>query len=134
MVVAARSMKRALELKLNEYNITASQYTVLELLWKRNGLSFTTLGKVLYFDNPTITGMIDRLVRAKLVRRNRDRKDRRVVRIYLTPKGQELESVIPKLAQSINMKAVVNFTEDEKNAILNFTRRIHKNLIINSSE
>ncbi len=134
MVVAARSLKHALELKLHEYNITASQYTILELLWKHNGLSFTNLGKVLYFDNPTITGMIDRLVRAKLVRRNRDRIDRRVVKIYLTPKGRELESVIPKIAQSINIKAVENFTEDEKNAVLNLTRRIHKNLTKNGSE
>ena len=87
MVVAARSMKRALEIKLNEYSITSSQYTVLEILWKHNGLSLTDLGRLLYFDNPTITGIINRMARAKLVRRIRDRNDRRVVKVHLTPKG-----------------------------------------------
>ena len=41
IVVAARSMKRTLEIKLNEYGITSSQYTVLEILNKYNGLSLT---------------------------------------------------------------------------------------------
>ncbi len=128
MVVAARSMKRALEIKLNEYGITSSQYTVLELLWKYNGLSLTDLGKALHFDNPTITGIINRMARAKLVRRTRDRNDRRIVKIYLTPKGRELQSLLPKLADAVNMKAVEDFTQEEKSAILNFTKRIHINL------
>lgn len=129
MVVAARSMKHALEIKLHEYGITSSQYSVLELLWKYNGLSLTDLGKVLYFDNPTITGIINRMARAKLIRRNRDRNDRRVKKIYITPKGRELQSILPKLAEDVNKKAVENFDEHEKKAIMDFTRRVHKNPI-----
>jgi len=129
MVVAARSMKRALEIKLNEYNITSSQYTVLELLCRYNGLSLTDLGKALHFDNSTVTGIIDRMARAKLIRRSRNRNDRRIVKLYSTPKGRELQSIITKLAEKVNMKAVENFTEDEKNEILKLTKRIHKNFM-----
>ena len=131
MVVAARSMKRALEIKLNEYSITSSQYTVLEILWKHNGLSLTDLGRLLYFDNPTITGIINRMARAKLVRRIRDRNDRRVVKVHLTPKGWELQSVLPKLAKAVNKKAVNQFEKSERRAILDLTRRLHNNLINN---
>ena len=129
MVVAARSMKRALEIKLNENGITSSQYTVLEILWRQNGLSLTDLGKCLYFDNPTITGIINRMARAKLVRRMRDRNDRRVIKVHLTQKGWDLQSVLPKLAKSVNKKAVENFEKSEKKAILDLTRRLHKNLL-----
>lgn len=129
MVVTARSMKRALEVRLNENGITSSQYTVLEILWKNNGLSLTDLGKLLYFDNPTITGIINRMARAKLVRRIRDRNDRRVIKVYLTQKGLELQSVVPKLARAVNRKAVENFEESEKKAILDLTKRLHKNLM-----
>lgn len=128
MVVAARSMKRALEIELNENGITSSQYAVLEMLWKHNGLSLTDLGKLLYFDNPTITGIINRMARAKLVRRMRDRNDRRVIKVYLTQKGLELQSVVPKIAKTVNRKAVENFEESEKKAILDLTKRLHKNL------
>jgi len=95
LVIAARSMKHALEIKLAEYGITSSQYAVLELLWKSNGISLSDLGKALYFDNPTITGIINRMARAKLVRRTRNRNDRRVIKVYLTPKARELQSILP---------------------------------------
>ena len=129
MVVAARSMKRALDIKLNENGITSSQYTVLEILWKHNGLSLTDLGKLLYFDNPTITGIINRMARAKLVRRMRDRNDRRVIKVHLTPKGLELQTILPKLARAVNKKAVENFEESEKKAIMDLTKRLHTNLM-----
>ena len=128
LVIAARSMKHALEIKLAEYGITSSQYAVLELLWKSNGISLSDLGKALYFDNPTITGIINRMARAKLVRRTRNRNDRRVIKVYLTPKGRELQSILPKLADAVNKQAVENFQKDEKDAILDLARRIHNNI------
>ena len=128
LVIAARSMKHALEIKLAEYGITSSQYAVLELLWKSNGISLSDLGKALYFDNPTITGIINRMARAKLVRRTRNRNDRRVIKIYLTPKGKELQYKLPKLADAVNKQAVENFQKDEKDNILDLAKRIHNNI------
>jgi DNA-binding MarR family transcriptional regulator len=128
MVIAARSMKRALEIKLHESGLTSSQYTVLEVLWNNNGLSLTDLGKILHFDNPTITGIINRMARAKLVRRARNRQDRRVIKVYLTQKGWKLQSVLPKLAEAVNELAVEDFKENEKENILKLTKRLHNNL------
>jgi len=134
MVVAARSMKHWLEVKLAEHGITSSQYTVLELLWRHNGISLSDLGKTLNFDNPTITGIINRMARAKLVRRNRDRNDRRVIKVYLTPKGRELREVLPELAADTNRNAVIDFTAQEKEIILDLAKRIYKNLKNNNSK
>jgi DNA-binding MarR family transcriptional regulator len=131
MAVAARSMKRSLEIKLNEYGITSSQYTVLEVLWKHNGLSLSDLGKLLYFDNPTITGIIDRMEEANFVRRRRDKNNRRVIKVHLTQKGLDLKSVLPKIAKSVNKKAVEDFEESEKEILLDFAKRLHKNLLNN---
>ncbi len=128
MVLAARNMKRALEIKLNEYGVTSSQYTVLELLWKYNGLSLSELGKSLNFDNPTITGIVSRMARANLLRRTRDRNDRRIIKVHLTQKGLDLKAILPKIADEVNMKAVEDFHENDKKNILEFARRIHQNL------
>lgn len=38
--------------------------------------------------DPDVTRLIDRLVRKGLVRRERDERDRRVVRIYITAEGR----------------------------------------------
>jgi DNA-binding MarR family transcriptional regulator len=121
-------MKRALELKLSEYSITSSQYTVIDVLGKYNGISLTELGRILDFDNPTITGIINRMARAKLIRRNRDRNDRRIIKVYLTQKGKELHSILPQIAEDVNKKAVENFTKIEKYSILNLSKRLYKNL------
>jgi len=129
MAVAARSMKRALEVKLSEHGVTSSQYVVLEILWHHNGLSLTDLGKILYFDNPTITGIINRMSRAKLVRRRRDRHDRRVIKVFLEQKGRELYSSLPLLASEVNMHAVEGFSRDEKKAVLELAKRVHFNVM-----
>ncbi|RKY89947.1 MarR family transcriptional regulator [candidate division KSB1 bacterium] len=128
IVKAARSMKRALELKLSDFNITSSQYAVLENLWEKNGISLSDLGKYLYFDNPTITGIIDRMVRDKLVMRRRDKNDRRVIKIYLTDKGRDLENILPGIADEVNREAVKNFTDKEKKDIKRLTIKIWENM------
>ncbi len=130
--VAARAMKRTLEVKLAEHNITSSQYVVLEILWKNNGISLTDLGKELSFDNPTMTGIINRMARAKLVKRNRDRNDRRVVKVFLTPKGNELQSILPKLADNVNKTAMSDFDKNEKKYVIDFAKRVTINLKNNS--
>ena len=116
---------------MNANGITSSQYTVLEILWKHNGLSLTDLGKFLHFDNPTITGIINRMARAKLIRRLRDRNDRRVIKVHLTQKGMDLKSTLPQSAKFVNKKAVENFKESEKEAILTLTKRLRENLTNN---
>ena len=131
MVVAARSMKRALEIKLSEYNITSSQYSVLEILGKYNGISLSELGKLLYFDNPTITGIINRMARAKLLRRNRDRNDRRVIKVYLTPKGWDLQSKLPIIAENVNEEAVESFNDSEKQVFLDLLKCLNNSLTNN---
>ncbi|MFC1563692.1 MarR family winged helix-turn-helix transcriptional regulator [candidate division KSB1 bacterium] len=128
MVVAARSMKHALETRLAEHGITSSQYVVLEYLWKYSGTSLTDLGKAMHFDGPTITGIINRMARSKLIRRARDRKDRRVIKVHITPKAKELQSVLRKLAEEVNRKAVMNFTKEEKKQILELAKNVHFNL------
>jgi DNA-binding MarR family transcriptional regulator len=89
--VVGRLMKRALFLKLADTGVTPTQWTVLMCLWDTDGLSFTELGKRLSFDHPTVTGVVDRMEREKLVKRKRDHLDRRVVKVFLTPKGKDLE-------------------------------------------
>ena len=91
--VVGRLMKRALYLKLSDAGVTPTQWTVLMCLWDKDGLSFTELAKRLSFDHPTITGVVDRMEREKLVRRKRDHLDRRVVKVFLTQKGKDLEAL-----------------------------------------
>lgn len=110
----ARSMKRALEARLSEFSLTASQYVVLELLNDEDGISLSLLGRRLYFDNPTITGIIDRLERDGLAERQRTAEDRRVINIVLTQKGRDVISKVSDIAETINRDAMTEMNRQQE--------------------
>lgn len=116
---AARSMKRALEARLSEHNITATQYIVLEVLREYDGASLSLLGQKLYFDNPTITGIVDRMERDNLVVRRRGAGDRRVINVFLTARGKALAQKTSDVAAAINREAMGSFSPEQEAAFIN---------------
>ncbi|MBS4028841.1 MAG: MarR family transcriptional regulator [Ignavibacteriales bacterium] len=124
----ARGMKRALDAKLLEHELTATQYIVLIRMYEEDGISLTELVERLYLDNPTLTGIIDRMERDGLLQRQRDDDDRRVVNVYLTAKGKLLRSEIEHLAQETDEDIWKNFSEPEKKEMLNYIERLWNNL------
>lgn len=118
MARTARSMKRAMDARLVEMNITSTQYIILQCLWDEDGLPLSELGHRLYFDNPTITGIVDRMEKVGLVTRNRDTTDRRVVRVYLGKEGKKLKSSLPKIAEEINAAATAGWSKPRKDRFI----------------
>ncbi len=110
---AARSMKRALEARLSPYSITATQYLVLDFLRQHDGAPLSLLGRKLYFDNPTITGVVDRMERDELVERRRIAGDRRVINVFLTESGKALAHKTGDLGESINREATGKLSPDQ---------------------
>lgn len=124
----ARSMKRTLEARLAEYNITATQYIVLEVLADQDGISLSRMGNRLYFDNPTITGIIDRMERDGLVERRRIADDRRVINIFLTQKGRDILRRIGEVAREVNDEATSDLSEKEKADFIHILNSIWKKM------
>jgi DNA-binding MarR family transcriptional regulator len=68
----------------------------------------------------TITGVLDRLEKARFVRRERDTEDRRKVMIKVLPGGvQKVERIMAALSEDMN-RALQDFTEDELRAVVKF--------------
>lgn len=70
-----------------ELDLTLAQLRVLMLLRNRPGATAGALAAELRVTPPTVTGLVDRLVRQRLVRREEDPLDRRLVRNELTDIG-----------------------------------------------
>jgi len=81
-----------------EYGITTEQFSVLGAVKSRGGsLRPTDLASILERSVNSMSMLVDRMVKAGLVRRTRDRIDRRVVRVTLTSKGANaIERAIPE--------------------------------------
>jgi len=79
-----------------KYGLTTEQFGVLTAIKSRGPLRVTDLASILERTPNSISMLIDRMVKAGLVRRTRDRKDRRVVTVSLTSKGETaVEPAIP---------------------------------------
>jgi DNA-binding MarR family transcriptional regulator len=79
------------------YGLTMEQFSVLAAVKSRGGsLTPIQLATILARKPNSVSMLVDRMVKAGLVRRTRDRKDRRVVNVYLTSKGEKaLEPAAP---------------------------------------
>ncbi len=87
-----------------QYGLTGPQLTVVKLLETLDPLSLSSLSDRIKARNSTVTGIIDRMERDGLVRRERSEADRRIVLIRLTRKGR-------KLAESIEVEPLALFRQ-----------------------
>jgi len=84
------------DLLYSKYGITWEQVSVLGAIKSRGPLRPSDLALILERTANSTSMLVDRMVKAGLVRRTRDRKDRRVVTVSLTEKGKAgVEPAIP---------------------------------------
>ncbi|RYE33899.1 MAG: MarR family transcriptional regulator [Hyphomicrobiales bacterium] len=84
------AFNRAYRAILGELGLTYPQYLVMLVLWERDGLTVKALGERLLLDSGTLTPLLKRLEASGLIRRERDARDERQVRIHLAEKGEGL--------------------------------------------
>lgn len=83
----------------NEFGLTEQQGRVLRVLWEQDEIALGELAGLTLLPTPSLVGIVDRLTSAGLVTRRRSDKDRRVVHIVATDKGQALEAeIMPRIA------------------------------------
>jgi DNA-binding MarR family transcriptional regulator len=89
MIVASRTMGACMGQLVQGSGLTPAGLAVLRVLEARDGLKSSEVAARGWSTPGTVTTVVDTLVRDGLVERRRDDHDRRVVRLYLTPRGRE---------------------------------------------
>jgi DNA-binding MarR family transcriptional regulator len=77
------------DLVYSKYGLTSEQVAVLAAIKSRGPLRPSEFASILERSPNSMSMIIDRMVKAGLVRRTRDRKDRRAVFVSMTDKGRE---------------------------------------------
>lgn len=91
----------------SDVSVTIQQLRVMTILYNDGPRRVSLLARRLSVSTPTMTGILDRLVRQDLISRQDDPEDRRVVLNALTEKGQGLiERLQP--VQPDRLRAIVN--------------------------
>lgn len=125
---SARLIKRTLDKELKKYNITSSQWAILQLLFQSEILSQAEIAAQLNSDRATCGAVVDKLVLKKLVTKQVDRNDRRAFRVSITKEGAELVVQIADFAKKCNATALEGFTREEVKSLQDFLNKIISNL------
>ncbi len=93
LYAATRAIAKTYREKLGPMGLTYPQYLVLIVLWEKDGITISQIGRRLMLDSGTLTPLLKRLEGMEIVQRERGTTDEREVRVWLTPKGLELQDV-----------------------------------------
>lgn len=89
-VKVTQHASRQFRLHFGRLNLTFPQALVLNVLLEESPIPISVLAKRTGSANSTVSGIVDRLEKLELVRRERDQRDRRVIYVSLTEKCHAL--------------------------------------------
>ena len=101
-----------------KYGITATQLNALKLLQSMGDISLSDLSKRMSATNSAITGLVDRMVEAKLVAREQSAEDRRVWKIKLTAEGRAVAKKVDVAPWEILQDALGALPQSELDALM----------------
>ena len=111
---------------LRDLDLTSAQLNVL-LLLQKEPLPLSEIGRRLLVSKPNITGLIDRLERKGLIRRE-NTSDRRVTIAQLTEQGHlKLTSIMPQ-HQIILADLTQGLNEEKKQTLIQLLNEMHQGL------
>jgi len=113
LTVAQRRMQRWMAARTQASGVTAAQSGLLFVLGQRDGVLMGEAGAALDLGPPGISGLVDRMTAANLIRRRADPEDGRAWRLWLTPAGRSALAQSKSGLAEINARLTDGFTEAE---------------------
>jgi len=96
--------------------VTPVQAMLLFYLQKKDGSSLTEISSGLMLENPTVTGLIDRLEKLGYVKRSDHPNDRRIYLVYLTGKGSGVANRALPIVKKLNEEIKEGYSKKEIDA------------------
>ena len=124
----ARLLRTVFDRRVRKLGITRSQWLVLVRLHRRPGASQSELAEMLEIERPSAGRLIDRLEANGWVERRTDPGDRRVNRLYLTPRAEQVHMDIWPVAQSTVEDALAGLSGAERQQLADLVRRVKAEL------
>ena len=111
-----------------DFPVTVEQFSVLALLWYKEGVNQQYIADNLKRNKATITRIIENMIKTNLIVKVPDQLDKRNKLLFLTQKGKELQHDMVESSGSVYYEALENLQEHEIKSILTILKKITKNL------
>jgi DNA-binding MarR family transcriptional regulator len=118
LFTAQQKLRTHLKKMMTKENVrvTTAQAGILFLLKQKDGRTMSELSQILSIDNSTITGLVDRLEKTGLVRRNASAHDRRASHVFINPQGIEEMDKAKRVIRMVNQEIKNGFSAEELNS------------------
>jgi DNA-binding MarR family transcriptional regulator len=125
----SRLRRKAFDRHIKGLNVTRSQWWVLAYVSRKDGMAQTQLAEQLEVGKVAIGGVIDRLEQSGLARRVPDEQDRRIKRIFLTPRGRRLVERLRAASREFNERVLQGISRAHLGITAAVLRRVKANVI-----
>jgi DNA-binding MarR family transcriptional regulator len=113
LTVAQRRLQRWMAARPQANGVTAAQSGLLFVLGRQDGVLMGEAGAALDLGPPGISGLVDRMTAANLIRRRADPDDGRAWRLWLTPAGRSALAQAKAGLVEVNARLTEGFSEAE---------------------
>jgi DNA-binding MarR family transcriptional regulator len=113
---------------LKPHDLSIAMWRVMAALAAAGSLRQIDLADLTSIDSSTLSRLVTRLVRMRLVTRSRSAKSHREVAIELSAKGQALVGQLIPIARDYEALAIAGLSRDELDVLKSCLRRIYGNM------
>jgi DNA-binding MarR family transcriptional regulator len=128
LIQLANAYRNYLERAMNAIGLHSGQIFVLISLWKKDGQSQIELVNNLALTAPTVNKMVKSLIRSGFIECRKCSSDGRLMRVFLTDKGIECQSLAAEQWSKIESQSYSNLTETEKLVLSQLFLKLKENL------
>ncbi len=115
--IAQRRLQRWIAAQAPDSGATAAQSGLLLVLGQRDGVLMGEAGAALDLGAPGISGLVERMIAAKLIERRPDPEDGRAWRLWLTPAGRAALAETKTRLVEINARLNDGFSDAELDVV-----------------
>jgi len=112
----------------NGFDVTVDQWAAVKALYNEEPMTHKALAEKCGKDQPTLTRIIDLLIKKGLVRRIEHPSDRRCLRLELTEAGREKAEQMSPIVATIRTKAWENLSDGDFAHFTRILNTIYDNL------
>ena len=125
LTTAQHTVFQYLSKRLAPYDITPSQYGILNCLWINDGTCLPRqIAELLCLETSTVSGILDRMQKKDLIDRVINPENRREILVMITPKGEALKAPVLKIIDEVNEEVLKDFSPKETEFIRKSLRQI----------
>lgn len=121
---ATQTITKQLEADIRKYGLNPTEFAVLELLFHKGDQPIQKIGEKILLASSSLTYVVDKLEKKKLITRKACSKDRRMTYAAITAEGNELLSTIFPQHQAMIHQLFIGLDSSEKKALIEQLKKI----------